>query len=50
MLHCGQSSMSLGEMTVIEHLITQLAHAGMKKIVVLCGYMGDKLQVRPPPR
>jgi choline kinase/ubiquinone/menaquinone biosynthesis C-methylase UbiE len=34
----------LGEMTVIEHLITQLAHAGMKKIVVLCGYMGDKLQ------
>jgi cyclopropane fatty-acyl-phospholipid synthase-like methyltransferase/choline kinase len=34
----------LGDTSILGHLVLQLAHAGMKRIIILCGYMGETLQ------
>jgi glucose-1-phosphate thymidylyltransferase len=34
----------LGQLPIICHILAQLQHAGIERVVVLCGYKGDKVK------
>ena len=35
---------SLGNSSIIAHLLVQLQHAGIERVLVQCGYMGQKIE------